>query len=140
MLAPFGLVGHYPGNIEFGSRLVVVALVIAAGWATFIIAGWYAALLAAFVTSTSEFALVSTPRCDVRRIGRSADSCLCAAHEVPYKWSVYLLGFVAGYGVVVRQSGVIVVACLLMVMTGWDRFRVVAGAYCRSSASPPTTG
>ena len=58
ILAPFGLVGLYAGNIQFGSRLVVVALVIAAGWATFVIARWYAALLAASITSTSEFALV----------------------------------------------------------------------------------
>ena len=60
VLAPFAWIGHYPGNIEFGSRLLVVALVIATGWAAFTIAGWYAALLAAFVTSTSEFALLST--------------------------------------------------------------------------------
>ena len=119
MLAPFAWIGHYPGNIEFGSRLLVVALVIATGWAAFAIAGWYAALLAAFVTSTSEFALL-TPRCDVRRLGRSADCCSVPLMKVRMKWSVYLLGFLAGYGVVIRESGVIVVACVLIVMTEWD--------------------
>jgi hypothetical protein len=128
ILAPFGLVGHYPGNIEFGSRLVVVALVIAAGWAAFVMAGWYAALLAAFITSTSEFALVST-----RVVMSDALAALLIVVSVPLmkmhsRWSVYLLGFLAGYGVVIREGGVIVVACLLVVMTGWDRCRIAAGA------------
>ena len=44
------------------------------------------------------------------------------------KWSVYLLGFLAGYGVVVREGGVIVLACLLVLMTAWDRLQIAAGA------------
>jgi hypothetical protein len=128
VLAPFAWIGHYPGNIEFGSRLLVVALVIATGWAAFTIAGWYAALLAAFVTSTSEFALLST-----RVVMSDALAALLIVVSLPLmklhtKWSVYLLGFLAGYGVVIRESGVIVVACVLIVMTQWDRLRAAAGA------------
>ena len=128
VLAPFALIGHYPGNVEFGSRLIVVALVIAAGWAAFVIAGWYAALLTAFITSVSEFALISA-----RVVMSDALAALLIVIAVPLmkvhrSWGVYLLGFLAGYGVVIREGGVIVVACLLVVMAGWDRLRIAAGA------------
>jgi hypothetical protein len=128
VLAPFALFGHYPGNIEFGSRLIVVALVIAAGWAAFVIAGWYAALFTAFVTSLSEFALIST-----RVVMSDALAALLIVVAIPLmkvhkSWSVYALGLLAGYGVVIREGGVIVVACLLVVMAGWDRLRVAVGA------------
>jgi hypothetical protein len=42
--------------------------------------------------------------------------------------SAYLLGIIAGYGFVVRESGIAVVACVLIVMTGWDRLRAAAAA------------
>jgi hypothetical protein len=44
------------------------------------------------------------------------------------KWATYLLGLVAGYGIVCRESGVVVVACLLIVIQGRDRIRVIVGA------------
>jgi hypothetical protein len=37
-------------------------------------------------------------------------------------------GFLAGYGVVVRDSGLLVLACLLLVVTGRDRIRALIGA------------
>jgi hypothetical protein len=128
LLAPFALLGHYPGNVEFGSKLIVVAMVIAAGWAAFVIAGWYAALLTAFITSISEFALVSA-----RTVMSDALAALLIVVAVPLmkmhrKWSVYVLGLLAGYGVVIREGGVIVVACLLVLMTGWDRLRIALSA------------
>ena len=128
VLAPFAWIGHYPGNIEFGSRLLVVALVIATGWAAFTIAGWYAALLAAFVTSTSEFALLEYPRCDVRRIGRSADRCLCAAHEDPYEVECLPPGLPRRLRRRDSRERRYRRGCLLIVMTQWDRLRVAAGA------------
>ena len=60
VLAPFALIGTFPGNVEFGSRLIVVGLVVATGWAAFSMAGWYTALLAALLVSISEFAARSS--------------------------------------------------------------------------------
>ena len=59
LLAPFALIGHFPGNVEFGARLLEVGLVIAVGWAAYSLAGWYAALLTALITATSQFMLVN---------------------------------------------------------------------------------
>ena len=42
--------------------------------------------------------------------------------------SAYLLGLIAGYGFVIRESGIIVVACTLIVVVGWDRLRVAVAA------------
>ena len=44
------------------------------------------------------------------------------------------LGFFAGYGVVIRESGVVVLVALLIVVSGWNRLRVIAGAL------PPVLG
>ena len=59
------------------------------------------------------------------------------------RWSVYLLGFLAGYGVVIREEGsvVVVVACLLVVMTGFgaavsNRWQCL---FADSRPPPPTT-
>ena len=77
----------------------------------------------------SSFALLST-----RVVMSDALAALLIVVSVPLikvnmKWSVYLLGLLAGYGVVIRESGIIVVACVLIVMTQWDRLHAAeAGA------------
>lgn len=38
------------------------------------------------------------------------------------------MGLIAGYGFVIRESGIIVVACVLVVVAGWDRLRVGVAA------------
>jgi hypothetical protein len=134
ILAPFALIGSYPGNVEFGARLLVVALVVASGWAAYSLAGWYAALLTVLVTGTSEFVLVNTQIVMSDVLAALLIVICLPLMKLGTRWSVYLLGFVAGYGVVVRESGVVVVACVLIVMSGWDRLRVAVGAF------PPVLG
>lgn len=128
VLAPFALVGTYPGNIEFGIRLIAVALVIATGWAAFVIAGWYAALLAAFVTSISQFVLLNTQIVMSDTLAALLIVICLPLLKRHARWSVYLLGLIAGYGFVIRESGVVVVACVLIALTGWDRLRAAMAA------------
>ena len=139
ILAPFALIGSYPGNVEFGSRLIVVALVIGSGWAAYSLAGWYAALLAVLLVSISEFAIRSS-----EVVMSDALAALLIVVCVPLikrraQGSAYLLGLIAGFGFVVREGGVIVVACVLR-RTGWDRLRVAVAAAIPSPAWLFTTG
>jgi len=134
VLAPFALIGNYPGNIEFGARLLVVALVIATGWAAYSLAGWYAALLAVVIISTSQFVLLNAHIVMSDVLAALLIVICVPLMKLRTTWSVFLLGFVAGYGVVVRESGVVVLASLLIVISGWDRLRVLAGAI------PPVLG
>ena len=136
LLAPFALVGSYPGNVEFGVRLIAIALVVVTGWAALSIGGWYAALLAALITATSEFVLLNT-----RIVMSDALAALLIVVCVPLmrlqterRWSIYLLGFLCGYGLVIRESGIVVIATLLIVLSGWDRVRAAVGAV------PPALG
>ena len=134
VLAPFGLIGHYPGNIELGARLVVVALVIATGWAAYSLAGWFAALVAIVIAATSQFVLLNSHVVMSDALGALLIVICLPLMKLEKRWSVFLLGFVAGYGLVVRESGVVVLLCLLIVMSGWDRLRLAAGAI------PPALG
>lgn len=128
LLAPFALIGHFPGNVEFGARLLEVGLVIAVGWAAYSLAGWYAALLTALITATSQFMLVNN-RIVMSDVAATVLMVVCLPlMKIGSRWSLYTLGFVAGYGLVVRESGVIVVASVLIVISGWDRLRVAVGA------------
>jgi hypothetical protein len=99
VLAPFALVGSFPDNVELGSRLIVVALVLAVAWAGYSLAGIWAAL-------SALLAVVLLPLMRIRA-----------------RWSVYLCGVIAGYSVVVREGGIVVVICLLLVLSGWDRLK-----------------
>ena len=128
VLAPFALVGQFPENVEFGSRLIDVALVIAVGWAAFSLSGWYAALLATIVTSTSDFVLVQT-RIVMSDVLAALLTVLCIPlMRCRAPWTVYLLGLVAGFGCVVREAGIVVPVALVIVLTGWDRLRVALAA------------
>lgn len=128
VLAPFALLGHFPGNIEFGSRLLVVGLVLATGWAAFTLAGWYAALLAVLIASTTDFLLIQT-----QIVMSDVLAALLAVLCIPLlrsrrSWALYLLGFIAGYGVLVRQAGFVVVLAVLLVLGGRDRLRAATAA------------
>jgi hypothetical protein len=123
VLAPFALVGSFPGNVEFGSRLIVVALVLAVAWAGYSLAGIWTALIASLLVATSDFAVIST-----HEVMSDALSALLAVVLLPLMriratWSVYLCGVLAGYSVVVREGGIVVVICLLVVLSGWDRLK-----------------
>jgi hypothetical protein len=128
ILAPFGLVGSYPGNIEFGARLLAVALVIATGWAAYSLAGWYAALLAVVIAATSQFVLLNTHVVMSDVLAATLVVLCIPLLRLRANWSTILLGFLAGYGVVIRDSGVVVLVALLVVVSGWNRLRVIAGA------------
>ena len=128
VLAPFSLFGSYPGNVEFGGRIIVVALVLAAGWAGFSLRGWYAAMISAFVVALSPFAMVNTQIVMSDALGALLIVVCVPLMKVRAKWAGYVLGLVAGYGIVCRESGVIVIVCLLIVIQGRERLRVVIGA------------
>ena len=128
VLAPFAVIGTYPGNVELGARLIVVGLVVATAWAAFTLAGWYAALLAALFVSTSEF-LVRNSQVVMSDALAVLLIVLCLPLiRRPFRRSAYLLGLIAGYGFVVRESGLIVVVCVLLAARGWDRLRVAVAA------------
>ena len=128
VLAPFALLGTYPGNVEFGSRVIVVALVLATGWAGYVLRGWYAALLASLVVALSPFALVNTHIVMSDALGALFIVVCLPLMMLKTKWSGYVLGLVAGCGVVCRESGIVVVACPLIVIQHRERLRVAAGA------------
>ena len=134
ILAPFGLVGSYPGNIAFGARLLAVTLVLATGWAAYSLAGWYAALLAVVIAATSQFVLVNTHIVMSDALAATLVVLCIPLLKLRANWSTFLLGFVAGYGVVIRESGVVVLVALLIVVSGWNRLRIIAGAL------PPVLG
>ncbi len=129
LLAPFALLGSHPGNIELGARLLAVALVGATGWAAYSLGGWYAALLTALLTATSQFLLVNS-RIVMSDVPAALLVVICLPlMRVGTRWSMYALGFAAGFGLVIRESGVVVVACVLIVISGRDRLRVAVGAF-----------
>ena len=128
VLAPFALLGSYPANVEFGSQLITVALVLAVGWAAYTLAGRYAGLLAVILASTSEFVMKS-----MHLVMSDPLAALLAVLCVPLlslrkPWAIYLLGLVAGYSVVVRVSGLVIVIAVLIVVSGWDRLRAATAA------------
>jgi hypothetical protein len=128
VLAPFSLLGDYPGNEEVGARLIVVALVVASGWAGYVLGGWYPALISAFVVALSPFAMVNTQIVMSDALGALLIVVCVPLMKVRAKWAYYLLGLVTGFGVVCRESGVIVVVCLLVVVQHTERRRVAVGA------------
>jgi hypothetical protein len=134
LLAPFGLLGSYPGNIEFGARLLAVALVIATGWAAYSLAGWYAALLAVVIAATSQFVLLNTQIVMSDVLAATLVVLCVPLLRLRASWSTFLLGFVAGYSVAIRESGIVVLVSLLIVVSGWNRLRLIAGAL------PPVLG
>ena len=128
VLAPFALIGTYPANVEFGARLIVLGLVFVVGWAGYSLSGWFAALLAAFVTAISSFATFSAHVVMSDALGALLTVVCLPLMTLKAKWAFYLAGFAAGYGFVCREAGIIVVASLLIVIGGSDRLRVAAGA------------
>jgi hypothetical protein len=128
VLAPFALIGRYPANVEFGAKFIVLGLVLVVGWAGYSLSGWYAALLAAFVTAISSFVTFNAQAVMSDALGALLTVVCVPLMTLKAKWATYLAGFAAGYGFVCREAGVIVIASLVIVIGGSDRLRVVAGA------------
>ncbi len=128
VLAPFALFGTYPGNEEVGARLIVVALVVAVGGAGYVLGGWYPALISSFIVALSPFAMVNTRIVMSDALGALLIVVCVPLMKLKAKWSGYVLGLVAGYGVVCRESGIVVIACLLIVVQHRERLRVAVGA------------
>ena len=128
VLAPFALFGTYPGNEELGARIIVIALVIATGWAGYALGGWYPALLSSFVVALSPFAMVNTQIVMSDALGALLIVVCVPLMKIRANWSDYALGFVAGYGIVCRESGILVVLCLLIVVQERERLRIAVGA------------
>jgi 4-amino-4-deoxy-L-arabinose transferase-like glycosyltransferase len=128
VLAPFALFGSSPASVEFGSRLIVVVLVVTTGWAGYTVGGWYPALISALIIALSPFARINSHIVMSDALGAFLMVVCVPLISLRATWATYLVGFLAGFGVVVRDSGLIVVLCLLIVVHGRGRLRVALGA------------
>jgi hypothetical protein len=53
VLAPFSLLGQYPGNVQTGARIVAAALVLVVGWSAYAAGGAWSAAIAMSVLDVS---------------------------------------------------------------------------------------
>jgi hypothetical protein len=130
LLAPFAAAGH----VNLGTRVAAVLLVLAVGWAALELGGPWAAILAVLLAMLGRFA-----RQSAYLVLSDAFAAALAVAILPLvkrrtPTAIYAAGFLAGYGVVVRDSGLLILACLLLVVTGRDRIRALIGA------TPPIAG
>ena len=134
LLAPFALVGDYPGNVQTGEKVVTVALLLACEWAAFELGGAWAALGAAVLVGLSPFTYQSS-----RLEMSDALAAALAVTLMPLLHrgggrAAFLAGFVAGFGVLVHLPGVIVLVALPLALRGRDRLTALVGA------APPVIG
>ncbi len=127
-LSPFGLLGRFPGNIEFGAKVMVLLMLVSVAWAAVEIAGPIAAVLAVLLVGSGSFTSESAQLVlsDAFAAGLAVAVLALVKRQGPF--AAYAAGFLAGYGVLVRVNGFVVVACLLLVLGGRDRTRAIAAA------------
>jgi hypothetical protein len=130
LLTPFAAADH----VNVGVRVAAVLLVLAVAWAAFELGGPWAATIAVLLTIAGRFT-----RQSAYLVLSDAFAAALAVAILPLvrrrtPTAIYAAGFVAGYGVVVRDSGLLILGCLLLVLSGRDRIRVLLGAL------PPVAG
>jgi hypothetical protein len=129
VLAPFSLVGLYPGNVQVGAKLAAVALVLVVGWAAYVAGGAWSATIAVAVLGASPFEQWSA-----HLVMSDALSAALAVALIPLvmmrnrPWVAYVAGFAAGYGVLVRLSALVVLAAVVVAWPGVNRLRVIASS------------
>lgn len=113
-LSPFGLLGRFPGNIEFGAKVMVLLMLVSVAWAAVEIAGPIAAVLAVLLVGSGSFTSESAQLVlsDAFAAGLAVAVLALVKRQGPF--AAYAAGFLAGYGVLVRVNGFVVVACLLL--------------------------
>ena len=128
VLSPFALVGHFPGNVELGAKLMALLMVLAVAWAAVELGGPLAAVLAVLLLGTGSFLSKSGRLVLSDAFAAGLAMAVLALLKRRTPTAIYLAGFLAGYGVLVRASGFVVLACLLIVLRGRDRLRALATA------------
>lgn len=134
-LAPFGLVGAYPGNVQLGSKLYAMLYLVATLVAAWVVAGPLAAAVAVALVGSSPFAVryASLVMSDAFAAAL-AIGVLALVHR-PTTRRLVGAGLLAGALILVRLSGVLTLVALLaaaLLGTGsrvgrTGQFAVVAG-------------
>ncbi len=133
-LVPFALAGHFPRNVEFGAKLTVVLMVVAVAWAALELGGPWAAILAMALLGAGSFMKESALYVLSDAFAAALAVAVLALVKRLTPLAVYLGGFLAGYGLLVRASGLVILASLLIVLRGRDRLRALV------TAAPPVVG
>lgn len=128
VLSPFTLVGQFPGNAQFGSGVIVVLLVLTLAWAALELAGPLSAILAVVLVATAPFTSGSAQLVLSDAFAAALALAVFALLNRPGPWTIGVAGFLAGYGVLVRASGIVVLVALLIVLRGRDRLVALGAA------------
>ena len=112
-LAPFALVGSYPANVQFGSKLYVMLYLVVTLVAAWVVAGPLAAAVAVALVGSSPFAVryASLVMSDAFAAALTV-AALPLVHR-PTTPRLAVAGLVAGALILVRLSGVLTLAALL---------------------------
>lgn len=135
VLAPFAAVGHFPADVEFGEKTIVAALVVVVALAALDLAGPWAAIVATLLVFSTPFVRQMDRLVLSDALGVLLTVALLPLIRRSSPRLTVLAGLVAGYGVVVRFAGLVVLACLLIALPGVRR-RMLALA----GAVPPLLG
>jgi 4-amino-4-deoxy-L-arabinose transferase-like glycosyltransferase len=114
VLAPFARVGGYPGGVELGAKLIVLALLAAVWWAAWLLGGPIAAGLAAGLAGTSPFWLAMSKLVLSDPLAATLTVLSVAVLSRPGSRRVLVAGALAGASVLVRLADLVVVASLLV--------------------------
>lgn len=128
LLAPFALLGQYPSNVQLGAKVIACLLVIAVAWAALELAGLWAASVAVLLIGLSPFVQVSAQLVMSDALAAALAVALLPLLLRRSRWSMYLVGAIAGYGLLVRLSFLPVLVVLVIVVRERDRLRVALAA------------
>lgn len=134
ILAPFALVGRYPDNVQFGAKAVTALLVLVCAWAALDLGGPWAAVWVVLLVGLSPFVVFSAKMVLSDALGAALAVVLLPLIRRGRRRSIYVAGLLAGFGVVVRLSAIVVLGGLLIAVTGRDRVRALLAAI------PPIAG
>jgi 4-amino-4-deoxy-L-arabinose transferase-like glycosyltransferase len=133
-LSPFALFGRFPGDVELGARCVVVAMFLAVAWAALELGSSWAAIAAVVLVATGSFATVSSQIVMSDALSVALALVVMALVCRRSRAAAYAAGLAAGLGVLVRDSGAVVLVALLVVLPGRDRLRALL------ASAPPVAG
>jgi 4-amino-4-deoxy-L-arabinose transferase-like glycosyltransferase len=128
-LAPFAVVGSYPSNVQLGSKLLVMLYLVVTLVAAWVVAGPLAAAVAVALVGASPFAVryaslvMSDAFAAALAVGALA---LIHRASIPNPAGTRRLagaGLLAGATILVRLSGVLTAAALLLALWRRDRWR-----------------
>jgi hypothetical protein len=128
MLAPFAAIGHFPGNVQIGARFWAVVYLLTMAGAALALGGPWAGAIVTVLVWLSPFARTSARYVMSDASGALLAVLLLIVVERRGRKSAALAGLLAGAGVLVRLSGLIVLAALLLTLTGKRRWTAAVWA------------